>query len=56
MAHDAYRRLRGFMGNAVIKRNEKEKIIVRIESVRKGTEDDPDLSGVVESMREEEDG
>jgi hypothetical protein len=56
VTYDAYRSLRGFMGNAVMKRNEKEKIIARIESVRKGTESYPDLSDVVESMREEEDG
>ena len=45
-----------FMGDAVMKRNEKEKIIASIDSIREGTESFPDLSGVVESMREEEDG
>ena len=44
------------MGDGVMKRDEKEKIIARIESVREGTESYPDLSEVVESMREEEDG
>ena len=43
------------MGDGVIKRFEMERIIARIESVREGTESYPDLSEVVESMREEED-
>ena len=43
------------MGGEVMKRFEIEKIVARIESVREGTESFPDLSDVVESMREEED-
>ena len=39
-----------------MKRFEIEKIIASIDGIREGTEDYPDLSGVVESMREEEDG
>ena len=42
-------------GGAVMKRFEKEKIIVSIDGIRKGTESFPDLSEVVVSMREEED-
>ena len=44
------------MRDAVIKRFEIEKIIASINGIWEGTEDYPDLSGVVESMREEEDG
>ena len=44
------------MGDAVIKRNEIEKIIASIDGIREGTESFPALSEVVESMREEEDG
>ena len=44
------------MGDVALKRDEIERIIARIESVREGTESYPDLSEVVESMREEEDG
>ena len=44
------------MGNAVMQRFEIEKIIASIDGIREGTEDYPDLSGVVESMREEENG
>lgn len=39
-----------------MKRNEIEKIILSINCIREGTESFPDLSEVVESMREEEDG
>jgi hypothetical protein len=39
-----------------MKRNEIKKIITSIDSIREGTESYPDLSEVVESMREEEDG
>ena len=46
----------GFLGDEVMKRFEKEKNIASIESIRQGTESYPDHSGVVESMREEEDG
>ena len=44
------------MGDAVMKRNEIKKIIASIDGIREGTESFPDLSEVVESMREEEDG
>jgi len=44
------------MGDEVIKRFEIEKIIASIDGIREGTESFPDLSEVVESMREEEDG
>jgi len=44
------------MGDAVMKRSEIEKIIASIEGIREDTESFPDLSEVVESMREEEDG
>ena len=44
------------MGGAVMKRFEIEKIIASIDGIREGTESYPDLSEVVESMREEEDG
>ena len=43
------------MGDEVIKRFEKEKIIASIDCIREDTESFPDLSEVVESMREEED-
>jgi len=43
------------MRDAVIKRFEIEKIIASINGIREGTEDYPDLSVVVELMREEED-
>ena len=43
------------MGDVVIKRFEIEKIITSIDGIRERTESFPDLSGVVESMREEED-
>ena len=43
------------MGDEVMKRFEIEKIIASIDGIREGTESFPDLSGVVESMREEED-
>ena len=43
-------------GDEVIKRFKIKKIIASIESIREGTESYPDLSEVVESMREEEDG
>ena len=46
----------GFMGGAVMKRFEIKKIIASLDGIRQVTEDYPDLSGVVESMREEEDG
>ncbi len=39
-----------------MKRNEIKKIIASIDGIREGTESYPDLSEVVESMREEEDG
>ena len=39
-----------------MKRNEIEKIILSINGIREGTESFPDLSEVVESIREEEDG
>ena len=44
------------MGDEVIKRFEIEKIIASIDGIREGTESYPDLSDVVESMREEEEG
>ena len=44
------------MGDVVMKRNEIKKIIASIDSIREGTESFPDLSEVVKSMREEEDG
>ena len=43
------------MGEGIVKRDEIERIIARIESVKEGTESFPDLSDVVQSMREEED-
>ncbi|MBA1340973.1 MAG: hypothetical protein C5S40_02430 [ANME-2 cluster archaeon] len=43
------------MGDAVMKRFEIEKSIASIDSIRECTESFPDLSEVVESMREEED-
>ena len=46
----------GFMRDEVMKRNEINKIIVSIDGIRERTESFPDLSEVVESMREEEDG
>jgi hypothetical protein len=46
----------GFMGDAVIKRFKIETIIASIDGIKEGTKSFPDLSGVVESMREEEDG
>ena len=39
-----------------MKRFEITKIIASIDGIREGTESFPDLSDVVESMREEEDG
>jgi len=44
------------MGDGVMERFEIKKIITSIKGIRKGTESYPNLSGVVESMREEEDG
>jgi len=44
------------MGDAVMKRFEIERIIASIDGIRDGTESFPDLSEVVKSMREEEDG
>ena len=44
------------MGDEVIKRFKIETIIASIDGIKEGTESFPDLSGVVESMREEEDG
>jgi len=43
------------MEDEVMKRNEIEKIIASIDGIREGTECFPDLSEVVELMREEED-
>jgi len=37
------------MGDAVMNRFEKEKIIASIDGIREGTESYPDISGVVES-------
>jgi len=45
-----------FKEDAVIKRFEIKKIIASIDGIREETESFSDISGVVESMREEEDG
>jgi len=44
------------MRDEVMERFEIKKIITSIKGIKEGTESLPDLSGVVESMREEEDG
>ena len=44
------------MGGGVLKRDEIGKIVASIDGIREGTESFPDLSEVVESIREEEDG